>query len=82
MISQPYQLYIERRDPHRNMARFYALSISATLFGEVQLTRRWGRIGGRGQTRCHAFAKEDEAVRLFLNLLRQKRRRGYGVRKA
>ena len=31
MIAQPYQLYVERMDP-TNMARFYAMSIEATLF--------------------------------------------------
>jgi predicted DNA-binding WGR domain protein len=46
MIAQPYELYIERRDPTRNMARYYVLSIRPNLFGDVQLTRRWGRIGG------------------------------------
>ncbi len=78
MIAQPYELYIERRDPTRNMARYYVLSIQATLFGDVQLTRRWGRIGARGQAMSHSFAREDDAVRLFLDLLRLKRKRGYG----
>jgi len=82
MIAQPYKLYIERRDAKRGMARFYALSISPTLFGDIQLTRRWGRIGGRGQAISHSFAREDEAVRLFLDLLRRKRRRGYAPRGA
>ncbi|MGO7360365.1 WGR domain-containing protein, partial [Rhizobium ruizarguesonis] len=27
MSTQPYRLYIERIDPSKNMARFYALSI-------------------------------------------------------
>ena len=78
MIAQPYELYIERRDPTRNMARYYVLSIQATLFGDVQLTRRWGRIGARGQAMSHSFAREDDAVRLFLDVLRLKRKRGYG----
>jgi predicted DNA-binding WGR domain protein len=78
MIAQPYELYIERRDPTRNMARYYVLSIRPSLFGDVQLTRRWGRIGARGQTMSHTFAQETDAVRLFLDLLRQKRKRGYG----
>lgn len=77
MIAQPYQLYVERRDPVRNMARFYALSIEPTLFGEVCLTRRWGRMGARGQAKCHTFEREEEAVQLFLGLLRGKRKRGY-----
>ncbi len=77
MIAQPYQLHIERRDPARNMARYYALSIEPTLFGEVCLTRRWGRIGAHGQAKYHSFEREEEAVQLFLGLLRDKRKRGY-----
>lgn len=33
MLNQPYQLYMERKDTARNMARFYALAIEPTLFG-------------------------------------------------
>lgn len=77
MIAQPYQLYVERTDRTKNMARYYAMSIEPTLFGDACLTRRWGRIGSRGQQLVHHFDWEEEAVRLFLNLLRQKRVRGY-----
>jgi len=77
MIALSYHLYIERRDANRNMARFYALSIEPTLFGDACLTRRWGRIGSRGQAMIHQFEHEQDAVRLFLDLLRHKRRRGY-----
>ena len=80
MIAQPYQLYVERIDPTKNMARFYAMSIEATLFGDVCLTRRWGRIGACGQAMQHYFNKEEDAVQLFLKLLRSKRVRGYGSR--
>jgi predicted DNA-binding WGR domain protein len=77
MIIQPYNLYIERTDSTRNMARFYAMSIEPNLFGEACLMRRWGRIGTRGQTMSHHFETEQEAVDLFFELLRQKKRRGY-----
>ncbi len=77
MLAQPYQLYVERRDASRNMSRFYAMSIEQTLFGQACLIRRWGRIGAHGQTMQHSFDREDEAVQLFLDLLRQKRDRGY-----
>jgi predicted DNA-binding WGR domain protein len=77
MIRQPYQLYVEKTDPQKNMARFYAMSIEANLFGEACLTRRWGRIGSRGQMLVHHFDREKEAVTLFLDLLRKKRGRGY-----
>lgn len=80
MITHHYRLYIERRDAGRNMARFYALSIEQTLFGQVCLVRRWGRIGKTGRTVQHSFDDESEAVGLFLDLLRAKRMRGYRPR--
>ena len=77
MITQPYQLYVERTEPSKNMARYYAMSIEPTLFGTACLTRRWGRIGAMGQAKVHQFEREEEAVRLFLDLLRVRRARGY-----
>jgi predicted DNA-binding WGR domain protein len=76
MITQPYQLYVERTDAAKNMARYYAMSIDANLFGELCLTRRWGRIGSTGQTLIHHFEREKDAVILFLDLARQKRNHG------
>jgi len=81
MIAQPYHLYVERIEPERNMARFYAFSVQPTLFGEVSLVRCWGRIGSRGQQIVHVFNEEKHAVSLFLELLRQKRNRGYGPKR-
>ncbi len=80
MISQPYRLYVERLDPSRNMARYYAMSIEPNLFGDICLLRKWGRIGTKGQMMVHHFGQEEDAVRLFLDLLRQKRKRGYRPR--
>lgn len=77
MITQPYQLYVERTEPSQNMARYYAMSIEPTLFGTACLTRRWGRIGKMGQEKVHHFEREEDAVRLFLDLLRRRRARGY-----
>lgn len=82
MIAQSYQLYVERTEPSRNMARYYAMAIEPTLFGDCCLTRRWGRIGATGQQMVHHFEREEEAVRLFLELVRQKRSRGYRPRMA
>lgn len=77
MITQPYHLYVERIEPEKNMARFYALTIWPTLFGEVSLVRSWGRIGTHGQKKVHVFNEEKCAIGLFLELLREKRKRGY-----
>lgn len=48
MIVQPYRLYVERTDAAANMARFYAMSIEPTLFGDVCLVRRWGSTATAG----------------------------------
>lgn len=80
-ITQPYHLYIERRDSTKNMARYYVMEISPTLFGETCLTRSWGRIGKSGQSKQHHFSREEDAVLLFLRLLRRKRARGYGPKR-
>jgi predicted DNA-binding WGR domain protein len=77
MITQPYHLYVERIAPEKNMARFYALAVQPTLFGEVSLVRAWGRIGTRGQQMVHLFDNESQAINLFLDVLREKRKRGY-----
>jgi predicted DNA-binding WGR domain protein len=76
-ICQPYYLYVERTDPACNMARYYAMSIEPTLFGPISLSRRWGRIGTRGQETVLLFDCEAEAVMGFLDLVRKKRARGY-----
>jgi predicted DNA-binding WGR domain protein len=79
MIAQHYHLYVERTDVEKNMARFYAMAIEPNLFGEACLTRRWGRIGTRGQTMIHHFEQEKDAVILFLDLVRTKKSRGYST---
>lgn len=79
MIAQRYCLYIERKEAAANLARFYALSIEPSLFGEVCFIRRWGRIGTRGRSLTHPCATEREAVALFLDHLRRKRQRGYRI---
>jgi predicted DNA-binding WGR domain protein len=44
-------LVLERRDSHRNLARFYVLAIEPTLLGDSALVREWGRIGTLGRRR-------------------------------
>ena len=80
MLKQPYHLYTERIDLGRNMARFYTLTIELTLFGTPCLVRRWGRIGTDGQAKVHHFDREEDAVAMFLGLLRMRRSHGYVTR--
>ncbi|WP_429114952.1 WGR domain-containing protein [Ensifer sp. KUDG1] len=63
MLIQPYHLYAERKDPAKNMARYYAIDISLNLFGQACLTGWWGRIGSAGQRMTHRFPDESDAVK-------------------
>jgi predicted DNA-binding WGR domain protein len=70
-------LILHRTDPARNMARFYALSLEPSLFGEVILIRRWGRIGAFGQVRSEWFDTQPEAAKRLDSIAAAKTRRGY-----
>jgi predicted DNA-binding WGR domain protein len=71
-------LVLERVDRARKMARIYVLSIEPTLFEDLALVRRWGRIGTAGRTRIdlHRPVAQIE-LKKWLN---RKRRRGYELR--
>jgi predicted DNA-binding WGR domain protein len=70
-------LVLERRDPSRNMARFYVLAIEPTLFGDTALVREWGRIGSRGRRRVDLIADPAKAAVSLDLWLARKQRRGY-----
>lgn len=76
MTGAPYT-YLERREPARGMARFYAVSVAPTLFGDWALVHEWGRIGSPGTVRTHWFASEGEAEEAHARLAARKVRRGY-----
>ena len=69
--------HLERRDPARNMKRFYRLAVERDLFGTVLLVREWGRIGTFGRRREAEMADPAEAEREARALAGWKRRRGY-----
>ena len=69
--------YLERRDPGRHMARFYAVKVVPTLFGPWALVREWGRIGSPGTLRADWFETEKEAETARARLVLQKVRHGY-----
>jgi predicted DNA-binding WGR domain protein len=73
-------LVLDRRDPDANMARFYVLSIEASLSGDVALIREWGRIGTAGQRKIELHANEGSAMEALETWLRRKQRRGYVTR--
>jgi len=77
MNKSTYHLHVQRLDAAKNMARYYRLAIEPTLFGSICLVRNWGRVGTRGKQRIEFFDDENQALRLFLKILKRKRRRGY-----
>lgn len=74
---QAAPIHLTRRDPDRNMARFYRIALAPTLFGEVYLIRTWGRIGTAGQVRMETFGEAGDATLAGAKFERAKRRRGY-----
>lgn len=77
MTSSTDSLYLERRDPTRNMARYYALSIERDLFEGVLAVRRWGRIGARGRQMSVPCPDRRAAFAVLAEIEGAKRRRGY-----
>jgi predicted DNA-binding WGR domain protein len=77
MHKGPAPQFLRRVDPSRNMARYYALSLQPTLFGEMSLVRQWGRIGTRGRQKVEFFTGDDEAALALSKLAVQKKKRGY-----
>jgi predicted DNA-binding WGR domain protein len=79
----PLACRLERIDPERRMARYYALSIELTLFGDVACARRYGPIGrpgGRILLGLHETRADAEAE--LGRLLARKLGRGYVLRES
>lgn len=79
MDDLPAPLCIFRCDPTLNRARFYEIALRPSLFAEVTLVLRWGRIGTQGQTRLQTFPDLVTAVAAAQAMAQAKRRRGYAV---
>jgi predicted DNA-binding WGR domain protein len=71
------RIYLEHRDPSRNMERFYAIHITQTMFGEWAVVREWGRIGSPGRIREDWFETRELAARAAEKIVQQKQRKGY-----
>lgn len=77
MTSASENLYLERRDPSRNMARYYSFSVERDLFEGVLAVRRWGRIGTLGRQVSLPCPDHSAAVAVLSDVEMAKRRRGY-----
>ncbi len=77
MTDDPHPVIFRRRDPARNMARFYVLALERTLWGTYAVVRSYGRIGAFGRTHAEHFATRGEAEVHRMRLAAAKMRRGY-----
>lgn len=68
---------MRRIDPARNLARFYAIGVEQTLFGDWAVVRRWGRSGVQGWSMEAWFSDPFPAVACAHRYEAAKRRRGY-----
>jgi predicted DNA-binding WGR domain protein len=73
-------LVLDQCDADANMARFYVLSIEASLFSDAVLIREWGRIEATGHRKIDLYESEGRAVEALETWLRRKQRRGYVTR--
>ena len=70
-------IYMERINAKRRMARFYAIRVERTLFGDWAVIYQWGRIGSRGQHKEIWMAAWTDVVQTISHKLKQKNARGY-----
>jgi predicted DNA-binding WGR domain protein len=69
---------LHRRDPARNLHRFYRLDVQPDLFGQWCLIRAWGRIGSAGgQTRTVTYFTYFDAEAALEKQRRCPERKGY-----
>ncbi len=76
-MKKSSSLRLERRNPSKNMMRYYSMQIAPGLFGEWCLVRSWGQIGSGGQMRMEWYATRGEAEDSLHDLEIVKRKRGY-----
>jgi predicted DNA-binding WGR domain protein len=70
-------IHLERREPGRNRQRFYAITVTRTLFGSWAMVRVWGRIGQPGTVRETGFETEAAAIEAGAQVRQRKEKRGY-----
>ena len=68
---------LRRFDAARNMARFYAMAVQPTLFGQWAVVRRWGRINTDGSRAETWFEELPDAIACAQTHTTAKLRRGY-----
>jgi predicted DNA-binding WGR domain protein len=71
-------IYLECKNPEQNKYRFYRMTVQRSLFGNLIITRSWGRIGSRQPREIHQeFADSESLVREVQRILAIRQRHGY-----
>ncbi len=73
----PDRSLLRRIDPSINMRRFYYMTIQPTLFGGVDLTCEWGRLGSPGKILHLPHADEGQAIDALKTISAKRKGRGY-----
>ncbi len=60
MLTQPYQLYVERTDEARNMARFYAMAIKPSFPDGRHQAQFRDRRNGPLHPKCKRYRLSDQ----------------------
>ena len=75
-------LVLDRFEETSDMARYYVLTVEATLFGDTALVREWGRIGVSCRRRLDLYPNKAAAKVALDTWLSRKSKRGYVLRDA
>lgn len=70
-------IYLEREDFELNEYRFYSCDVFTNLFQEIQMDRRWGRVGSDGKKMSETYSSVAAAVTALSRIQYVKERRGY-----
>jgi predicted DNA-binding WGR domain protein len=57
-----HTIVLRRVDAAARTAHFYVLTLERDLFGNLVVTRQWGRVGTAGRQITEPFATEEAAV--------------------
>lgn len=67
-------LFLQARNPTRNICRFYNIALDRDLFGDWIVTCCYGRIGCGGTIRHHAYLSYEAALGFFKKTLKKRQR--------
>jgi predicted DNA-binding WGR domain protein len=71
------KIVLTRIRPEKNERRFYTVDISQDMFGQISVSRNWGRIGTSGRLRYDPYPDIHAAQRALDVITKSKRKRGY-----